>query len=59
MEAYCVKCKAKREMETVTYTKAKNGRAMAQGFCPDCKTKMNKFGPTSWFEKFKEFFDGD
>jgi len=44
MEAYCVKCKAKREMkdekEVVMNRKGgKKGRAM-QGVCPKCGTKM-------------------
>lgn len=43
-EAYCVKCKAKREMESekeVTF-KAKGGktRNAMSGICPKCGTKM-------------------
>ncbi len=43
MEAYCVKCKKKREMDNVTKTVSSNGRNMAKGTCPVCGTKMNKF----------------
>jgi len=43
MEAYCVKCKATKEMKDVTEAVSKNGRKMAKGVCPDCGTKMNKF----------------
>jgi len=43
MEAYCVKCKATREMKNVENTTSKNGRKMAKGVCPTCGTKMNKF----------------
>ncbi len=43
MEAYCVKCKAKREMNNVKEVRSKNGRKMAKGVCPVCGTKMNKF----------------
>ena len=43
MEAYCVKCKDKREMNDVSETTTKNGRKMAKGVCPTCGTKMNKF----------------
>jgi len=44
MEAYCVKCKAKKEMnnpEEVTM-KGKGGveRKAMKGSCPDCSTKM-------------------
>ncbi len=43
-EAYCVKCKAKREMTSekeVTF-KGKGGkeRAALSGICPKCGTKM-------------------
>jgi len=44
MEAYCVKCKAKREMtkENETTFKAKGGqtRRAMKGICPTCGTTM-------------------
>ena len=43
MEAYCVKCKAKREMKDPKTVTTKNGRQMAKGTCPVCGTTMNKF----------------
>ena len=43
MEAYCVKCKGKKEMKDVRETVSKNSRKMAKGICPDCGTKMNRF----------------
>ena len=46
MEAYCMKCKAKKEMKDPKETTTKNGRPMVKGTCPDCGTKMNKFLPT-------------
>ena len=42
-EAYCVKCKAKREMLDEKQEKTKNGRSMLCGKCASCKTKMCKF----------------
>ena len=39
-EAYCVKCKEKREF-TGTIVE-KNNRRMAQGICPVCGTKVNR-----------------
>jgi NAD-dependent SIR2 family protein deacetylase len=49
MEAYCVKCKAKKQMKDPTETKvgAKGGgtRPAMQGKCPDCGTKMMRFLP--------------
>ena len=36
MQAYCVKCRTKREM--------KDGRPATQGVCPTCGTKMFRIG---------------
>jgi hypothetical protein len=36
MEAYCVKCKAKREMKDPKEITMKNGRPATQGICPTC-----------------------
>ena len=38
-EAYCVKCKAKRQFEGTVVT-LKNGRSAASGTCPVCGTKV-------------------
>ena len=38
-EAYCVKCREKREFEG-TVVELKNGRKAAQGTCPKCGTKV-------------------
>jgi len=40
MEAYCVKCKAKREMQDAQKTTMKNGRAAMKGKCPECGTSL-------------------
>ena len=40
-EAYCVKCKEKREFDG-NVVEMKNGRKAAQGPCPVCGTKMNR-----------------
>lgn len=42
-EAYCVKCKEKREMKDVTEVTTKNGRPMLKGTCPVCSGKLNLF----------------
>lgn len=47
MEAYCVKCKAKREMKDATPVTMKNGKPATQGVCPTCGTKMFKIGKAS------------
>ncbi len=44
MEAYCVKCKSKKEMVNPTAVTLKNGKPATQGTCPDCGTKMFKIG---------------
>ena len=44
MEAYCMKCKEKREMKNVEAVTMKNGKPANQGVCPVCNTKMFKIG---------------
>ena len=44
MEAYCVKCKTKREMKDAKEVTMKNGKKATQGACPSCGTKMFKIG---------------
>jgi hypothetical protein len=42
--AYCVKCKAKRDMLNEQKITMKNGKAATEGKCPVCGTKMFKIG---------------
>lgn len=44
MEAYCVKCKAKKTMVNPTAITMKNGKPATTGTCPTCGTKMFKIG---------------
>jgi Zn finger protein HypA/HybF involved in hydrogenase expression len=44
MQAYCMKCRAKREMKNPTAIKMKNGKPATKGTCPVCGTKMFKIG---------------
>lgn len=44
MEAYCVKCKAKREMKDTKQVTMKNGKPATEGTCPVCGTKMFRIG---------------
>ena len=46
VEAYCVKCKAKREMDKAENTTMKNGKPAVKGVCPVCGTGMFKIGGT-------------
>jgi hypothetical protein len=41
-QAYCVKCKEKREMKDEQETTMKNGRRALKGTCSVCKTGMFK-----------------
>lgn len=43
MEAYCVKCKTKRDMKDAKEVVLKNGRPAMKGTCPVCGTKMTRF----------------
>jgi len=44
MQAYCVKCRAKREMKDAKSITMKNGKPASQGVCPVCGTKMFRIG---------------
>jgi len=44
MQAYCVKCRAKREIRNPRAGTLKNGRPATQGVCPVCGTKMFRIG---------------
>jgi len=44
MEAYCMKCKTKREMKDPKSVTLKNGKPATQGVCPTCGTKMFRIG---------------
>jgi len=42
--AYCVKCKAKKEMKNTSSTKTKKGVPMTRGKCVTCNTNMCRLG---------------
>ena len=44
MDAYCMKCRAKREIRNPANVTLKNGRPATQGTCPTCGTKMFRIG---------------
>jgi hypothetical protein len=44
MQAYCMKCRTKREMKDARAITMKNGRPATQGVCPICGTKMFRIG---------------
>ena len=41
-DAYCIKCKEKREMKNGVVRVSDSGRRMAVGVCPVCGTKLNR-----------------
>lgn len=44
IEAYCVKCKAKKEMQSPVEGKTKNDKPIVRGSCPECGTTMCRIG---------------
>jgi hypothetical protein len=44
MQAYCMKCRAKREIRNPRSIVMKNGRPATQGVCPNCNTKVFRIG---------------
>jgi hypothetical protein len=44
MQAYCVKCKAKKEMKNPKAVVMKNKKPATTGICPTCGTKMYRIG---------------
>ena len=44
MDAYCMKCRAKREIRNPSAVTFKNGRKATQGTCPVCGTKVSLIG---------------
>ncbi len=44
MEAYCMKCRTKREIKNPRSIVMKNGRPATQGECPVCGTKVYRIG---------------
>jgi uncharacterized protein DUF5679 len=51
LPGYCVKCRAKRDMQDIRSVTLKNDTASAQGYCPVCGTKMFRFG--KWVNKLE------
>jgi hypothetical protein len=43
-EAFCFKCRAKRQITNETKVTLKNGRPAVQGTCPVCGTKVFRIG---------------
>lgn len=44
MQAYCMKCRKKREIKNPKAIKMKNKRPATQGVCPVCGTKVFRIG---------------
>jgi DNA topoisomerase-1 len=46
MEAYCVKCKTKREMAEAEAVFTASGTPATRGRCPECGTTLYRMGAT-------------
>ena len=44
MQAYCFKCRVKREIKNPKRVTLKNGRLATRGTCPVCGTKLSRIG---------------
>ena len=44
MDAYCLKCKTKRDIRQPVQKILANGKPSTQGFCSICGTKMSRLG---------------
>ena len=44
MQAYCMKCRRKREIKSPRSVRMKNRRPATQGVCPVCGTKVFRIG---------------
>lgn len=44
IEAYCMKCKAKKTMKDPEQGTTKNGKPIAKGKCPDCGSTICRIG---------------
>jgi hypothetical protein len=44
MDAYCFKCRAKKEIRNAQPVTLKNGRPATQGTCSSCGTKVYRIG---------------
>lgn len=44
MQAYCFRCRAKKEIKNPQKVVLKNGRPATRGLCPGCGTKVFRIG---------------
>ncbi len=44
LEAYCVKCRLKRQMKDAHPVIMKNGKPADEGVCPSCGTRLYRIG---------------
>ena len=44
MDAYCFKCRAKKEIAQAEQVTLKNGRPATRGICPECGVKVFRIG---------------
>jgi len=44
LQAYCIKCRKKVEIQVAKFIKMKNGKPATEGVCPDCGAKVFRIG---------------
>ena len=47
MEAYCLKCRSKREIKDAEHVTLKNGRPATRGKCAQCAATVFRIGKAS------------
>jgi Zn finger protein HypA/HybF involved in hydrogenase expression len=55
MQAYCMKCRKKREMKDTRSVRMKNARPATQGVCPVCGTRMFRIGKSASIPRGQDF----
>ena len=50
MQAYCMKCREKKDIQEPEAIVMKNGRPATRGSCGDCGTKLFRIGATAAHE---------
>lgn len=54
MQAFCLKCKAHRDINQAQQVTLKNGRPATRGRCAVCQTKVSRIGrPPAWWGRIR------
>ena len=54
MQAFCLKCRAHREINEAQQVTLKNGRPATRGTCAACGSRVSRIGrPPKWWERVR------